>query len=94
VTDESDLGTARDEPSLDDFEAAEEDEPEAGARGAVHRILRLLGVLLVIVALLVYFATVPLHYVFSSVPFHWRPSGGGTRTIPLAPEHRSPKLPA
>ena len=83
MTDESDLWTVVDEPSMEDFEAAEEDEPQVGAR-----VLRVVGVLLVILALLLYFVA-PFYNFFSSVPYHWLRPSTGTHAIPLAPEHKS-----
>jgi hypothetical protein len=88
VTDESELSTVADEPSQEDFDAADEEEPQVGARDVLVRVLKIVGVLLVIVALLLYFV-VPV----SSVSFHWRRLGPVMRTIPLAPERRSsPKV--
>ena len=93
VTDESEQPTFEDEPSVEDFEAAEQEPPPAGLKVAVVRILRLVGVLLVIVALLLYFV-VPFNTAFRSVLHRLRLPGGWMRTIPLAPEPPShPKLP-
>jgi hypothetical protein len=88
VTDESELRTVADEPSQEDFDAADEEEPQAGTREVLVKVLKVVGVLLVILALLLYFV-VPV----SSVSFHWRRLGPELRTIPLAPERRSsPKM--
>lgn len=65
MTDASDLWTVADEPSMEDFEAAEEEEPQVGAR-----ILRVVGVLLVILALLLYFVA-PFYNFFSSLRRGW-----------------------
>jgi hypothetical protein len=88
VTDESDLWTVVDEPSMEDFDAAEEEEPQAGARVVLIRILRVVGVLLVVLALVLYIV-VPFYSSFWSVPYQWLRPNTGTHTIPLAPEHRS-----
>jgi hypothetical protein len=94
VIDESGHWTVLVEPPPEDFEAAEEDAPRAGAWVVAVRILRLVAVLIVIVALLTYFA-VPFNNIFSSVPYRLRHPDSGTRTIPLAPEPpASPKIPA
>lgn len=93
VTDASGLWTVLDEPSLEDFEAAENEEVHAGTRGVLVRILRVVVVLLVISALLLYFV-VPFGNVFNSTTYRWLRPNAGTHTIPLAPEQpSSPKLP-
>ena len=88
VTDGSDLWTVVDEPSVEDFRAAEEEEPQVGARSVLVRILRFVGVLLVILALLFYLVA-PFYNFFSSVTYHWLRPNTGTHMIPLAPEHKS-----
>jgi hypothetical protein len=88
VADESELPAVADEPSQEDFDAADEEAPQVGTREVLVRVLKVVGVLLVILALLLYFV-VPV----SSVSFPWRRLGPGMRTIPLAPERRSsPKV--
>ena len=94
VTDEGGPWIVFDEPSAQDFEAGAQDEPKAGARVVFVRILKAFGVLLVIVALLVYFIA-PFNNYLRSVPFHWFHPDSGTRPIPLAPQpQHTPKLPA
>lgn len=93
VTDEVDLRADADEPSMEDFEAAEQEELPTGPWVVLRRILRIVGVLLVIAALLVYFV-VPYQNVFSAWR-HWRLPSIPLHTIPLAPEPKSvPTLPA
>jgi hypothetical protein len=89
VTDEREPLTVADEPSLEDFEAAEQEEPQVGAKAGLVRALRVAGVLLVVLALVLYYFVVPFSNVFSSVASHWRRPASGTRTIPLAPARRS-----
>jgi hypothetical protein len=94
MSDENDLWMVGDEPSLEDFEAAEEEESRAGTRPVLVRILRVVGVVLVIVALLFYFV-VPFRNVLRRVPIRWRLPGTGTQPIPIAPQHEdNPKRPA
>ncbi len=88
MTDASGLRTVVDEPSMEDFEAAEEEQPQVGARVVLIRILRVVGVLLVILALLLYFVA-PFYNSFWSVRYQWLRPNTGTHTIPLAPEHKS-----
>jgi hypothetical protein len=88
VTDESDLGTPVDEPSLEDFEEAEHEEPQAGARVVLFRILRTVGVVLVVLALVVYFA-VPVSSFFVHVTHDWQRPSTGIHAIPVAPEPTS-----
>jgi len=79
-----------DEPSIDDFEAADEEMPPVGARAILFRILRALGVMLLIVALLLYFVT-PFRAVIVDAVRQLRQP---LQSIPLAPQERSnPKLP-
>ena len=94
VTGENGPWTVLEEPSWEDFDAAEEEEPKARARAVLVRILRIVGVLLVIVALLLYFIA-PFNNIFGSAPIRWFRPDTGTRPIPLAPAPKtSPKLPA
>ena len=94
VTDERDVEADTDEPSLEDFEAAEQEEPQAGARVVLFRILRTVGVLLVVLALVVYFA-VPVSSFFIHVTHDWRRPSTGIHKIPVAPEPTSsPKISA
>ena len=81
------------EPSAEDFEAAEHEEPRPGPASIVFRALRIVLVMVVIAAMLVYFAT-PLNNIFRAVPYyHWLHPDSGTRTIPLAPHDApSPKI--
>ena len=83
-----------DEPSPDEFEAAEEEQAKPTARFFIFRILKLAVALLLVAALLVYFAT-PFTNIFGSVPYRWLHPNTGIHTIPLAPPQKSnPKLPA
>ena len=92
MTSESDLWTVVEEPSMEDFETAKEEEPHVGARHALFRVVRVVGTLLVILALLLYFI-VPLNNVFMNVPNHWQRPNTGLHKIPLAPQRpSSPKL--
>lgn len=92
VTDEQGLWTVLVEPSAADFDEPEEDELQPAARRVLLRILRVGLVLLLVVALLLYFV-VPLGNIFTSVPEYLQRLRTGTHTIPLAPQHRSsPKL--
>jgi hypothetical protein len=94
VTGEDELWTGPDDPPIEDFAADEEDEPQAGTRSVFVGTVRLVLVLLIVLALLVYFV-VPFNSLFTAVPRNWRLPGTGTRTIPLAPEHKgNPMLPA
>jgi hypothetical protein len=87
-TAEDELPTVADEPSQEDFDAADEEEPQDGAKAVLFKVLKVVAVLLVVVAVLLYLV-VPL----SVVTFHWRRPEPGVRTIPLAPEHKSrPKV--
>jgi hypothetical protein len=92
VTDGSDLGADADEPSLEDFAAAEQEEPRAGARVALRRTLMAVGVLFVVLALVLYFA-VPVTYIFGHVSRIWRRPSIGIHRLPIAPEPMSsPKI--
>jgi hypothetical protein len=92
MADEDDHGTDADEPSLEDFAAAEQEEPQAGARVVRFRFLRRVGVLFVVLALIVYFA-VPVTYIFTHGSFGWRRPGTGIHSLPTAPEPTSsPKI--
>lgn len=77
-----------DEPSLEEFEAAEREEPQAGARIVLFRILRTVGVLFVVLALVVYFA-VPVRSFFIRVTHEWRRPRTGIQKLPVAPEPTS-----
>ena len=86
--DESGPWLDADEPAPADFEAAEDEHPEAGLKAAVVKALKVVTALLIIAALLFYFVA-PFNNIFSGVPFHWRPPVMRLRTIPLAPQHRT-----
>jgi hypothetical protein len=86
------LWTDADEPSPDDFEAAEE-EPQAGARMILVRILRLVGVLFLILALLLYFVA-PFRVAVIGALRELRLQSPKLQQIPLAPEPKdNPRLP-
>jgi hypothetical protein len=90
VADEDDLGTDADEPSPEDFAAAEHEEEQAGQPVVRFRILKLIGVLFVVLALLFYFA-VPVSLIVTHISSGWRRPGTGIQKIPAAPEPtRSP----
>ena len=89
MTDDGDAWADEDEPSLEDFEAADQDGD--GARPVTVRVLRAVVVMLVIVAMLLYFAG-PFYNVFDSAPFRWLRPSTGTHPIPLAPEHENPPM--
>jgi hypothetical protein len=92
VTDDHDLGTTVEEPSAEDFEAAAEEEPQVGARVVLVRILKSVGVLFVILALLLYFV-IPFYSTFRRVQDDWRRPNTEIRQIPVAPEPTStPRL--
>ena len=94
VTGEQAHWTILDEPSPDEFEAAEEELAKPSAGVIVWRIVRLAVALLLVAALLVYFVT-PFTNIFGSVPFRWMHPNTGIHTIPLAPPQKAnPKLPA
>lgn len=76
-----------DEPSPEDFEAADQD--GYGAKPVSVRVLRAVVVMLVIVAMLLYFVG-PFYNVFDSAPFRWLRPSTGTHPIPLAPEEENP----
>jgi hypothetical protein len=89
---DNDLWTAADEPSPDDFEAAEE-EPEPVAGTIAVRILRLVGVLFLILALLLYFVA-PFRVAVIGALRELRLPSPKLQQIPLAPEPKdNPKLP-
>ena len=91
--DERDLWITADEPSPEEFEAAEEEPRPAGPRVMLRRILRLLGVLVLIFALLLYFV-VPFRNVVIDAMRQMNLPVPRLQSIPLAPEPTStPKLP-
>lgn len=86
--------TILDEPSDDEFEAADEERSQVGVQGIVFQIIRRAVALLLVVALALYFAT-PFTNFFGSVTYSWRHPGSGIHAIPLAPPPKTnPKLPA
>lgn len=88
MSDDHDLGRTAEEPSAEDFEAAAEERPRAGVGSVLVRILKSVGVLFVVLALLVYFA-IPYYNAFEGVPRGRPGPHPGTRPIPLAPEPTS-----
>jgi hypothetical protein len=83
VTDDNDLWTTEDEPLPEDFEIPEDEVPlRTGTRLA--KVLRLLGVLLLITALLLYFV-VPFNNFFVGATYHWMRPDLKVRPIPAAP---------
>ena len=93
MTGERDIWTAGDEPSTEDFEAAEEEASARGPWAVLSKLLRTVGVLLLVVALLLYFVA-PFRSVFVDVLHQLRLPIPKLQSIPLAPEPRgNPKLP-
>ena len=93
MTGDLDTWTAPDEPSTEDFEAAGEEVPALGPRAVLARIVRTVGVLFLVVALLLYFVA-PFRSAFIGVLHQLRLPIPKLQSIPLAPEPRSnPKLP-
>ena len=93
MTDERDNRTDPDEPSPEDFEAADEHVPALGPSAVLARILRTVGVLFLVVALLLYFVA-PFRSAFIGVLHQLRLPTPKLQSIPLAPEPMSnPKLP-
>jgi hypothetical protein len=88
VTDDHDLGTTVEEPSAEDFEAAAEEEPQVGARPVLVRILKAVGALFVVLALLLYLI-VPFYSTFRRAQDDWGRPNTGIRQIPVAPEPTS-----
>jgi hypothetical protein len=92
VTDEDDLWTTAEEPSEEDFEAAEREQPPRGPRETLVWILRLVGVLLVILALVLYLVA-PYSSLLRGLSGRLRLLGPGIQPIPIAPEPKTvPKL--
>ena len=93
MTNQTPTWTILDEPSPDEFEAAEEELAKPSAGVIVWRIVRLAVALLLVAALLVYFVT-PFTNIFGSVPYRWMHPNTGIHSIPIAPQQKSnPKLP-
>ncbi len=91
MSDDHDLGPTVEEPSAEDFEAAAEERPQVGVRSVLVRILKSIGVLFVVLALLIYLV-VPLYHTIKSVPYGRPTPSPGTRQIPVAPEPTSTPL--
>jgi len=87
VTEHTELQTPVDEPSPEDFEAAEQEaaQPEVGPRSVLVRVLRLAGVLFVVVALVFYLA-VPVGVFLSRVSHDWLRPHNPIHSVPLVPE--------
>jgi len=93
VTDDELNSTVVEEPSPEDFDAAEEEESPAGPWAIVLRILRIVAVLIVIAALLVYFVA-PYGRFLGLTRYRWIPHGIRIQPIPRAPAPAgSPTLP-
>ncbi len=89
---DNDLWTDADEPSPDDFEAAEE-APESGATTILVRTLRLVGVLFLILALLLYFVA-PFRIAVIGALHELRLPSPKLQQIPLSPQPKeNPRLP-
>ncbi len=93
VADENHLWAVEDEPSIEDFEAAEEEEQQVGRSAVRFRILRVVGVLFVVLAL-VFYLVVPANSLFRRLAPRLRLPTIRSRPIPNAPEHKgNPKFP-
>lgn len=91
MTDDQDPAETPDEPSDEDFEAAEEEGREVRPPSAFVRILRAIGVLFVVLALLLYFV-VPFYDMVRGVPYDWRRPLHNVQPIPVAPEPTIPPV--
>jgi len=78
---------AADEPSPEEFRAAEADLQVAQV-SRLGRVVRMVGVLFLVLALLAYFAT-PYGRIVTTQAYRWLKLPPQTHTIPLAPEHRA-----
>jgi hypothetical protein len=94
MTNEIPTWTVLDEPSSEEFEAAEEEQARPSVGFVLWRVFKLGVALLLVAALLVYFVT-PFTNIWGSVPYRWLHPNTGIHTIPLAPPQKAnPKLPA
>lgn len=89
MIDDTELQSAPDEPSPEDFEAAEMEATGARPRSALVRLLRLAGVLFVVVALLFYLV-VPAGVFVQRAASDWLRSNNPIQSIPLAPKRMAP----
>ena len=76
------------EPSVEDFEAAAQERPPTGVRPVLIRILKSIGILFVVLALLLYLV-VPLRNAVWGPAHDWPRPGTGPQQIPVAPEPTS-----
>jgi hypothetical protein len=88
VTEDHDFETTPEEPSAEDFEAAAEERPQVRTSSVLVRILKAVGALFVVIALLLYLV-VPFYDMFRGVPYDWRRPLPNVRPIPVAPEPTS-----
>jgi hypothetical protein len=88
MIDGDDLRTTAEEPSAEDFQAAEEELPPRGVRSALVRILTSVGIVFVVVALLVYIV-VPFYITLRGAAYDSPRPRSGIRQIPVAPEPTS-----
>jgi hypothetical protein len=77
-----------DEPSADDFALMFSDEAPARSVSPLGRVVRGLGVTLLIAAMLLYFVR-PLDTFIVGTVRHWQVPGTGIQLIPPAPKHES-----
>jgi hypothetical protein len=91
VSDDHDPGPTAEEPSAEDFEAAAEERPDVGVRPLLVRVLKFIGVLFVVLALLLYLV-VPFYMTYVNVPDGRSGPRPGPRPIPSAPEPTSTPL--
>ena len=91
MSDDGEHCSTVEEPSAEDFEAAADERPQAGAEPVLLRILKSIGVLFVVVALLLYLVS-PFYNTFTSVPHGWPAPRPRARQIPVVPEPTSTPL--
>jgi hypothetical protein len=84
VTDENGHWSAEHEPSLEEFEAPE-DEVTSRTSSPLARVLRLVGVLILITALLMYFVT-PFNNFFTTTTYYLMHPDVKVHPIPAAPK--------
>lgn len=90
MIDDTELDTPPDEPSREDFEAAEREAKErVGRASRVARILRLVGVMFVIVALVAYLV-VPVRVFIQQAAGNLLGPNGPIHVVPLAPKPAVP----
>lgn len=91
MDDERGPGPDAEEPSAEDFEAAAEEQPQAGVRPVLVRVLKTIAVLFVVLALLLYLVG-PFYDAVKGVPQGGAGPRPSPRPIPTAPEPTSTPL--